>query len=288
MNRHFAFIGLIVGAMLAIGVTPALADEGGNGRNDRDGGYLALGDSVPFGFNPLALASPPAFDPRNPENFVGYPEVLAKRLHVDVTNASCPGETTMHFVALAGLDDNCGFYRNNLPLHVAYQSSQLDYAVAFLLSHPDTRLVTVMVGADDLGAFGKQCGATVPPADVAACVANDVATVSVPDLEEIFGTIRGVFHGKLVVVTYYARNNTPQEIGAVQQGDALITSIATQFGAQIADGFAAFQSAEGPSLDPCAARLLIRLPDGTCDSHPSKLGQKVLARAVQAVLRTDD
>ena len=281
MNRRFALIGLIVGAMLAIGVMPALADEGGNGGNDRDGGYLALGDSVPFGFNPLALASPPAFDPRNPENFVGYPEVLAKRLHVDVTNASCPGETTMHFVALAGLDDNCGFYRNNLPLHVAYQSSQLDYAVAFLLSHPDTRLVTVMVGADDLGAFSRVCGDP-------ACIQNDIATMSIPSLITIFGTIRGVFHGKLVVVTYYARNNTPQEIAAVQQGDALITSIATQFGAQIADGFAAFQSAEGPSLDPCAARLLIRLPNGTCDSHPSKLGQKVLARAVQAVLRTDD
>jgi len=244
--------------------------------------YLALGDSVPFGFNPLALTTPPVFNPTIAANFVGYPEVLSKRLQVDVANASCPGETTMHFVSLTGLDDNCGLYRASLPLHVAYASSQLDYAVGFLLTHPNTGLVTVMVGADDLGAFARACGADE------VCIQHDIATMSLPSLITIFGTIRSVYGGELVVVTYYARNNTPQEIGAVQQGDALITGVATQFGAQIADGFAAFQAAEGPSLDPCAANLLIRLPNGTCDSHPSALGQKVLAGAVKAVVRPED
>ena len=274
MKRGLRILALACGAAMALMAAPAVAKA--------EPAYLALGDSVPFGFNPLALATPPAFDPTNPDNFVGYPEVLSKRLQVDVSNASCPGETTMHFVSLAGLDDNCGLYRASLPLHVAYAGSQLDYAVGFLLTHPNTGLVTVMVGADDLGAFATACGGNQ------ACIQNDIATMSVPSLITIFGTIRSVFHGQLVVVTYYARNNTLQEIAAVQQGDALITSIATQFGAQIADGFAAFQSREGPSLDPCAAHLLIRLPDGTCDSHPSLLGQKVLAGAVKAVVRPED
>ncbi len=273
MKRGLRILALACGAAMALMAAPAAAKA--------EPAYLALGDSVPFGFNPLALASPPVFDPTNPANFVGYPEVLSKRLQVDVTNAACPGETTMHFVRLAGLDDNCGLYRFHFPLHVAYGSSQLDYAVTFLLSHPNTGLVTVMVGADDLNAFARVCGDQ-------QCIQNDIATMSIPSLMTIFGTIRSVYPGQLVVVTYYARNNTPQEIAAVQQGDALITGIATQFGAQIADGFAAFQAVEGPSLDPCAANLLIRLPDGTCDSHPSKLGQKVLAGAVKAVVRPED
>ena len=136
--------------------------------------YLALGDSVPFGFNPLALTTPPVFNPTIAANFVGYPEVLSKRLQVDVANASCPGETTMHFVSLTGLDDNCGLYRASLPLHVAYASSQLDYAVGFLLTHPNTGLVTVMVGADDLGAFARACGADE------VCIQHDIATMSLP------------------------------------------------------------------------------------------------------------
>jgi hypothetical protein len=52
----------------------------------------------------------------------------------------------------------------------------------------------------------------------------------------------------------------------------------------VADGFAAF---EGPSAafggSACAAGLLIKLPDGTCNIHPSPAGHLLLAQAIEDV-----
>lgn len=262
MKRGFRLIAFAAAAALALLAVPASADQ------HHESTYLALGDSVPFGYNPLVT------DPSDPDNFVGYPELLRGRLDAQLANASCPGETTMHFISLAGLDDSCGLFRTFLPLHVRYTSSQLDYAVAFLHQHANTRLVTIMVGADDLNAFAVVCGG------VPSCIQNDILTISLPNLATIFGTIRSVYQGPLVVVTYYARNNTAQEIQNVIQGNLLIAGVAAQFQARVADGFAAFAAMEGPSQDPCAAGLLIKLPSGSCDVHPSRLGHRVLARAV--------
>ena len=51
------------------------------------------------------------------------------------------------------------------------------------------------------------------------------------------------------------------------------------------DLFAAF---EGPSAafggSPCAAGLLIKLPDGTCNIHPSPAGHQLLAQAIEDVI----
>jgi len=266
MKRGFRVFALAGAVALALFAVPASAGD------DHAASYLALGDSVPFGYNPLVS------DPTNPDHFVGYPELLGERMDLGTVNASCPGETTMHFISTSGLDDSCGLFRSLAPLHVHYNGSQLEYAVAYLQSHPKTRLVTVMVSADDLNAFARLCGPDP------ACVVQDIQTMSIPSLATIFGTIRSLYQGPLVVVTYYARNNSPAEIQHVLQGDQLIAGVAAQFGARIADGFSAFRAAEGASFDPCAAGLLIRLPSGACDDHPSLRGQRVLAKAVQAQL----
>jgi len=244
MKRGIRLVALVAAAVLALMALPASADE--------KSAYLALGDSIAFGANPLVT------NPADPENFVGYPEILAEHLDAGVANAACPGETTMHFVSITGLDDSCGTFRALFPLHVSYNGSQLQYALAVLQSHPRTRLVTLQVGADDLNAFARVCGLNL------SCIQNDVQTMSVPNLTNILATIRSVYTGTLVVVTYYARNNSPQEIQTVLQGNAIITTIATAFQARIADGFGAFAALEGPSQDPCAAGLLIKLPNGTC------------------------
>ncbi len=268
MKRGLRILALAAGVALALMAVPAQADNEPN--------YLALGDSVPFGFNPLVT------DLSEPDNFVGYPEVLSQNLENDVTNASCPGETTMHFIALTGLDDTCGLYRAVAPLHTAYAGSQLQFALAFLRQHPDTRFVTIMVGADDVNVFAKLCNGD------ATCIGTDIRNISIPSLAQIFGAIRTVYKGQLITVTYYARNNSMTEIANVLQGNAIIAGIATSAGSQIANGFAAFQAVEGPAQDPCAAGLLIKLPNGTCDSHPSAFGQRVLASAVRALLPSEN
>src|SRR3954447_13421314 len=59
-------------------------------------GYLALGDSVPFGYRPPQVTVPTAY--LDASNFVGYPEIVADRTGVTLANASCPGETTASLI----------------------------------------------------------------------------------------------------------------------------------------------------------------------------------------------
>ena len=59
--------------MVGLGMQPAAADDGKGGSGQHQHEYLALGDSVPFGFSPLV-------DPRVASNFVGYPEDAAPLL----------------------------------------------------------------------------------------------------------------------------------------------------------------------------------------------------------------
>ena len=106
---------------------------------------LALGDSVVFGFITQA-----GFEYVNPDNFIGYPEYLNVFDDVDFTNAACPGETTGSFLSSTAPDNGCRNFRSLAPLHVAYGSTQFNFAKDFLSHHRDVRLVTIGLGANDL------------------------------------------------------------------------------------------------------------------------------------------
>src|SRR5947209_7007687 len=53
--------------------------------------YLALGDSITFGYMEANVVPPPNYN--NAASFLGYPELLGRELHLRVANAACPGET---------------------------------------------------------------------------------------------------------------------------------------------------------------------------------------------------
>src|SRR5487761_1086678 len=91
--RRLIGIGLSGTALVAaVGPIPALpAAAAPLTRPGAHGTYLALGDSVAFGYVPPQAV--PAPDYRSAHSFVGYPEDVAQALHVRVWNASCPGET---------------------------------------------------------------------------------------------------------------------------------------------------------------------------------------------------
>src|SRR5438067_13520934 len=74
-------------AVLGLAVAPVAAKDLERERDDDEGVYLALGDSVAFGTNPL-------LDSKKAKNFVGYREALAKQLDLKLTNAWCPGESS--------------------------------------------------------------------------------------------------------------------------------------------------------------------------------------------------
>src|SRR5947209_11371945 len=118
--------------------------------------YLALGDSVTFGFQESALVPAPNY--HDAKSFLGYPEHIAKELPVKVANAACPGETSSSLINQNAQSNGCenaphGIntgYRKLYPLHVHYRGSQLAYALGYLRRHRDVRLVSLMIGANDL------------------------------------------------------------------------------------------------------------------------------------------
>lgn len=288
--RRLIGIGLAGTAMVAVSLIPALPaaaaplnEAGGHGT------YLALGDSVAFGYVPPdAVPAPNYFDP---SSFVGYPEDVAQALHIPVANASCPGETTASFYIPGAQSNGCENspgssvgYRTEFPLHVQYAGTQMLYALQYLATHRHTRLVTINIGAND--AF--LCQETT--ADKCASPAELQATLKKiqVNLAIIYALIRDVarYHGSLVALTYYSLSySDPTQIAGTEALNSAIASVTEKFGGKVADGFAAF---EGPSLaaggSPCAAGLLIKLPDGTCNIHPSPEGHQLLAEAIEDVI----
>ena len=259
----------------SLGVQSALADD--------PHGYLALGDSLAFGFNPLV--SP------NLSNYHGYPEFVAQGLHLDkkLANASCVGETSSHFRNRASLPDlGCEQWRSsNLPMFVSYSASQLNYAVQYLRAHDKTKLVTIDIGINDLAVLAFGCGAFAnPPAqNAAACVTAGLGPVLLKygaNLEAIYSGIRATgYDGPIVAVTGYAPNYADAaQVQAIAEFNFFLTTETAKFGGKIADAFTAFRAAAGPTGNLCKTGLLIQLPGGTCDTHPSAAGHALIAKLI--------
>ncbi|HEX2810632.1 MAG TPA: SGNH/GDSL hydrolase family protein, partial [Kineosporiaceae bacterium] len=201
------------------------------------GDYLALGDSVPFGYNPLVPI------PSDPHRYVGYPELAAPGLHLRLTNLSCPGQPTGGFRSKSGDDNGCVGFRQVAKLHSAYDGTQLKAALAFLRSHPRTRLVSIMLGANDL--LLCQLNAKhhcTDPAEVAATLKT-----AADNLATALTAIRAVYHGPLIAVTYYATDFTDEAtVGAITALDQTLSGVVVGFHGQVADGYAPFFKASTP------------------------------------------
>ena len=52
------------------------------GGNDKNFTYLALGDSIAFGFDPTLLPTTPNQPLPAPDQFIGYPEIVAQIQHL--------------------------------------------------------------------------------------------------------------------------------------------------------------------------------------------------------------
>jgi lysophospholipase L1-like esterase len=277
----------LVAVVAAVGAGPTSANPV-NG-SDANGTYLALGDSVAFGYVPPNAIPPPNY--LDAHSFVGYPEFLAQQLDEHVSNASCPGETASSMLDAGAQSNGCENspgspvgYRTLFPLHAQYAGTQMDYALHYLAAHKHTRLITIDIGANDVflcqETTADQCTST---AELTGVV-NEIVT----NLATIFHELRDVAHyrGPIVALTYYSLSySDPVTIARTQFLDSVIAGVTTANGGIVADGFAAFQ---GPSLasggDPCAAGLLIKLPDGTCNIHPSPAGQQLLAGAIATAI----
>ena len=269
------FFVLAAGA-LALGA--ALLATGGASQAGAGHPYLALGDSVSFGYITQA-----GYEYRNPENFIGFPQYVGEALGMTPTNAACPGETTAGFSSATGADNGCRPFRASFPLHTRYGGTQLAFATAFLKAHPNTKLVTIQLGANDAFLLESQC--KNDPMCIAAGLPALLTTVG-NNMNRIYRTLEAShFHGRLVVVNYYSLDyGDAAATATIRLLNQAITSHAQADGAIVADAFTAFQQAAASAAGhTCAAGLLNASPADqfTCDVHPSQSGQELLAKAVE-------
>ncbi len=251
--------------------------------------YLALGDSLAFGYNPL-------IQPPDLSKYIGYPSLVSRLLHLKVANASCPGETSGTFAGTSSIylpGFNCVPLQKS-GLFVPYDgaTSQLAYAVRYLQNNPNTKLVTLNIGENDLGVLQASCTAATPndPAAIAACeLAGLPAVLSTfgQNLTLIYSELRATgYTGTIVALNGFAFNyRDTLQVGALMALNQVISQVSAAFDVTVADTFGSFQIVTSASNgDACQASLLVRFNNGTCDTHPSVAGQTVLAASVLAAV----
>lgn len=231
---------LLIPLLIGVLLCPAPASAAG-GLVGPKADYLALGDSLAFGYQPN-------FDWTH-----GYADQwfadLQRRQTKGYTNYGCPGETSATFI-------NGGCPHAELKRSF-YAGPQLAAAVAFLTAHQGkVSPVSLDIGANDMIRDLDPSTCTVNgsgwDADLAALDQN-LTGVILPRLVAALTDRRGVRTGDLVMMNYYDpwQNECPNAVSYVVQLNQQLAADAAQFGVPIADVFAAFGGAATPNPNIC-------------------------------------
>jgi lysophospholipase L1-like esterase len=277
----------------AIGATSALAVTAASARPrltpttpiTRGSGYVALGDSVTFGYQEDQVLPRP--DYHRASSFVAYPEQLGAALHLKVINLACPGETSSSLIDESHTLACENAYRQQFPLHVRYKGSQLAHAVSYLRRHRSVRLVSLMIGANDdflcRGVLPDHCSS---PADLRG-VANEISRNVRRTLSAV--RHRAHYNGQLAIVNYYSLNYASPLVNSTSATlNRALDRAARPFHAEAADGFGIYRAAsERFGSQPCLAGLITQLNGqvGNCGIHPSYSGQALLGQALLKAIR---
>ncbi len=257
--------------------------------------YLALGDSIVFGYR--ESTNTPTPDYTNAANFRGYPENIAAAMGLALTNAACPGETTSSLINKNAESNGCenhydatsqqqvdGGYRTAYPLHASYKRSQLYFAERFLNHHPNTRLVTLTIGAND----GFLCQAQT--SDGCLSEIGDLTTKIKKNVDTILKRIRATgYSNQIVLLNYYSLDYKDAFLTAeVQIINKALADAAKPYHVRIASAYDSFEAAtEQNDGDACDARLVTVLTNASspCGVHPSIQGSALLAQTVMARIK---
>ena len=240
--------------------------------------YLALGDSITYGFQPNKpkAAPPTAFDS-------GYVDLFAARLRklspkIQVVNYGCPGESTRTFVA-----GGCEGRGDVRALHASFKGTQLDAALAFLRAHPGQvgPITLTLFGNDWFPVVFDRCKGKVPcvrrraPAEIASFGSR---------LTSILERLRATAPTTEIIVTG-AWNIDPaslEQLRPVYRSlDAAIARAAATTRSRFADTFSVFN----PTGSPPAQKARLCALSFICakgDPHPSDAGYRAIAEATMA------
>jgi len=240
--------------------------------------YLALGDSITYGFQPIK-AKPGA---RASDFDTGYVDLFAARLRklsskIRVVNYGCPGESTVTFTR-----GGCEGLAEGFKLHDAFRGSQLSAALAFLRAHPaQVSPVTLTLFGNDWFPIFDSCKGNLGcvrkrgPSQIAAFGSR---------LTLILERLRAAAPSTEIIVTG-AWNIDPESLEQLRPVyrslDAAIARAATASHARFANTVAAFNPRG--SLPTQRARLCaLSFICSKGDPHPTDAGYRAIADAVTA------
>jgi len=268
MRVTLTSVGLLAAGLLAAAGTAT------GGRSERpvyqppQSYYLALGDSMAYGFQPTKANAPPS------AVRTGYVDVFAARLRkrapgIRVVNYGCPGETTVTFVR-----GGCDWLKHGGKLHDAFSGSQLRAALSFLSAHPgQVSPITITLWGGDLFPLSAQ-GKRAPQA-VASFASR---------FDTILRRLRAAAPTAEIIVT----GGWNPEADRLQQMNPLYRSVgaaidraATTSRVRVADMFPAL---DGPGSAKAQQRRLCRLTFfcSKGDPHPTDAGYRAMAGAFMA------
>jgi len=231
--------------------------------------YLALGDSLAYGFQRDKFVGEAIAGHIDPATFPGYAGDFAAMLQavrpeVQTVNYGCPGETTASYFTACHFSSVDGF-----PLHNAYSGSQEAAALAFLGAHPgQVSPITLDNGANDV----TPCLFSPDP----NCFSHAVAAVGV-NLNRALAELRAAApNAEIIVMQYYDPFAAafPTSLGTTEVLNQVIAGAAAAHGARLADAFGPFNLAQPQPATLCARTFFC----ASGDVHATDLGYVVIAQ----------
>lgn len=228
--------------------------------------YLALGDSLAFGFQPDLN-----FDSGYADDF--YSNLKGHGVQ-HLANMACPGETSVTF-----LNGKCPYpYLRKYP----YIGSQLNAAVDYIKYYAgQVSPVTLDIGANDVNRDINPNNCTINQqgfeADLATLDTN-LTQVILPALKQAL-TINGQMTGDIVMMNYYDpyQNICPNTIPGTEEVNAHLATDVNGFGT-IVDVFTAFGGPNVPNHNICSYTWMCSI---FTDIHATTRGYRVIANTFE-------
>jgi lysophospholipase L1-like esterase len=229
--------------------------------------YLALGDSITYGFQPTKVEAPPSA-------VSGYVDLFAARLRrlapkLEVVNYGCPGESTVTFTS-----GRCPWLAEGGKLHNAFRGSQLEAALSFLRAHQGrVSPITLTLWGNDLAPLSAR-GKRAPRA---------IATFA-SRFDAILKQLRAAAPNAEMIVTGAwdpEADRLEQTKPLYRSLDTAIARVAATSRARVANMFPVFN---GPgSVAAQQARLCkLTFVCSKGDPHPTDAGYRAMAEAFMA------
>ena len=228
--------------------------------------YLALGDSLSFGYQPDLNFTHGFVD-----DYYGY---LKSKGVQSLANMACPGETSVTMI-----NGGCPYsFLRKYP----YIGAQLDAALIYLaLLRGQVSPVTLDIGANDI----------LPDINKSTCTTNttkfasDLATLDanltqiiLPKLQKAL-TVNGKVTGDIIMMNNYDpyQNLCPNTVSYVQTINQHLANDVSGYGSMV-DVFSAFGGATVPDPNTCSYTWICSVFH---DIHPQTQGYSVIASAFE-------